>query len=126
MAEFSAAAYQEPNVAKGIFQKYNFNDYKFISRHGAQCYVVWRETDIIIIFRGTEPKQWSDIKADLDARQRTGMHNHGKVHKGFQGELEKVWHDLIRQVNYILEESIVFLELYCLKVLIYFYEYNHS
>ena len=25
MAEFSAAAYQEPNVAKGIFQKYNFN-----------------------------------------------------------------------------------------------------
>ena len=69
MAELSAAAYQEPNIAKRIFQQYNFNDYKFISRHGAQCYVLWRETDIIIVFRGTEPKQWSDIKADLDARQ---------------------------------------------------------
>ena len=105
MAELSAAAYQEPNIAKRIFQQYNFQDYKFISRHGAQCYVLWRESDIVIVFRGTEPKQWSDIKADLDARQRTGLHNHGKVHKGFQGELEKVWHDLIRQINYILEGS---------------------
>ena len=43
--------------------------------------------------------------ADLDARQRTGLHNHGKVHKGFQGELEKVWNDLKRQINYILEGS---------------------
>ena len=105
MAELSAAAYEEPNIAKRIFQQYNFQDYKFISRHGAQCYILWRETDIVIIFRGTEPKQWSDIKADLDARQRTGLHNHGKVHKGFQGELEKVWNDLKRQINYILEGS---------------------
>ena len=75
MAELAAAAYQEPNIAKRIFQQYNFNDYKFISRHGAQCYVLWRETDIIIVFRGTEPKQWSDIKADLDASQRTGLLN---------------------------------------------------
>ena len=105
MAELSAAAYEEPNIAKRIFQQYNFQDYKFISRHGAQCYVLWRETDIVIVFRGTEPKQWSDIKADLDARQRTGLHNHGKVHKGFQGELEKVWNDLKRQINYILEGS---------------------
>ena len=46
---------------KEYFKQYNFQDYKFISRHGAQCYVLWRETDIVIVFRGTEPKQWSDI-----------------------------------------------------------------
>ena len=90
MAELSAAAYQEPDIAKRIFQQFNFNDYKFISRHGAQCYVIWRETDIVIIFRGTEPKEISDIFADLKAWPRGSMTN-GLVHAGFKGEVDKLW-----------------------------------
>ena len=105
MAILSKVAYLQPEKAEITFKEYGFHNYKFIENDGAQCYIVNNEDNIVIIFRGTEPKQWSDIKADLDARQRTGLHNHGKVHKGFQGELDKVWHDLKRQINYILEGS---------------------
>ena len=104
-AKASTYAYRELNEFKLEFGSGNGADVKFYDSNGTQAYSWIEGNNLCFVFRGTEPTQWSDIKADLDARQRTGMHNHGKVNKGFQGELEKVWHDLIRQINYILEGS---------------------
>ena len=59
-----------------------------------QCYVIWNDTDAVVCFRGTEPKEMSDVKADLNAIQKQGLHNKGDVHGGFQGEINKVWDDL--------------------------------
>ena len=94
MAVLSGVAYREPEDANKTFEKYGFHNHRFIDKQGAQCYIIWNDTDAIICFRGTEPKETSDIKADLNAIQRQGLHNKGDVHGGFQGEINKVWDDL--------------------------------
>ena len=94
MAILSGLAYGEPSEVNKKFRKHGFYDTKYCNKQGAQCYVVWNDTDAVICFRGTEPKEMSDVKADLNAIQRQGMHNTGDVHSGFQGEIKKVWDDL--------------------------------
>ena len=103
MATLSGVAYKDPEEAKETFQHFQFLDHKFIDNDGAQCYIVWNDDDAIVIFRGTEPKQWSDVKADLKAFKRVGMHKEGKVHGGFQGEIDKVWDELDTQLS-VLED----------------------
>ena len=106
MAVLSGVAYKEPEDANKTFQKHGFDYYKFIDKDGAQCYVIWNNTDAVVCFRGTEPKEVSDIKADLNAIQKQGFHNKGDVHAGFQGEINKVWDDLISTILDILLRAI--------------------
>ena len=94
MAILSGVAYKEPEDANKTFEKYGFHNHRFIDKDGAQCYIIWNDTDAVVCFRGTEPKEMSDVKADLNAIQRKGLHNKGDVHGGFQGEINKVWDDL--------------------------------
>jgi triacylglycerol lipase len=92
-AECSRIAYQNKTVAMKAFKKIGFTTYKFCSVEGAQCHIAKNKEVTVIAFRGTEPKQWSDIKADLNAfkgKSRT----EGRVHNGFKGELDKLWADV--------------------------------
>ena len=75
---------KEPEDAQ-TFEKYGFKNHRFIDKEGAQCYIIWNDTDAVVCFRGTEPKEMSDVKADLNALKRKGLHNKGDVHAGFQG-----------------------------------------
>ena len=106
MAILSGLAYGEPSEVSKKFRKHGFNNYKYCSKQGAQCYIVWNDTDAVICFRGTEPKEVSDIKADLNAIQKQGFHNKGDVHAGFQGEINKVWDDLISTILDIQDRNI--------------------
>ena len=106
MAVLSGVAYKEPKDANKTFEKYGFQNHRFIDKDGAQCYVIWNDTDAVICFRGTEPKEMSDVKADLNAIQRKGLHNKGDVHGGFQGEINKVWDDLNFTVATIQDRNI--------------------
>ena len=106
MAVLSGVAYKEPEDANKTFQKQGFDYYKFIDKDVAQCYVIWNNTDAVVCFRGTEPKEVSDIKADLNAIQKRGFHNKGDVHAGFQGEINKVWDDLISTILDIQDRNI--------------------
>ena len=72
------------------FKEMGYPNHKFYNVHGAQVHVVWNQDEMVICFRGTEPSEFSDITADLNAfpdRAQVG----GWVHNGFQNELEKVW-----------------------------------
>ena len=60
----------------------------------------------MVIFRGTEPKQWSDVKADLNAFKRRGRYKHGYVHSGFQGELDKIWDELDTELSVLEDRNI--------------------
>ena len=91
MALLSGIAYKQPGEANGVFENNGFTNHKFITKDGAQCYVIWNDSDVVVIFRGTEPNQWSDVKADLNAIKRKGVYESGYVHGGFQGEVDKVW-----------------------------------
>ena len=106
MAILSGLAYGEPSEVSKKFRKHGFHSNKYCSKNGAQCYIVWNDTDAVICFRGTEPKEMSDIKADLNAIQRQGLHNKGDVHGGFQGEINKIWDLIIEKVNELKNHKI--------------------
>jgi len=106
MAILSGLAYGEPSEVNKKFRKHGFYDTKFCNKRGAQCYVVWNDTDAVICFRGTEPKEMSDIKADLNAIQKQGLHNKGDVHGGFQGEINKIWDLILEKVNELKNHKI--------------------
>ena len=63
-------------------------NYKFLDNDGAQCHIFNNQENLIIAFRGTEPKQFSDVKADLLAIKRKSK-TEGRVHMGFKTELRK-------------------------------------
>ena len=106
MAILSGLAYKEPSEVDKKFRKHGFYNTKYCDKKGAQCYVVWNDTDAVICFRGTDPKEMSDIKADLNAIQRKGLHNTGDVHSGFQGEINKIWDLILEKVNELKDHKI--------------------
>ena len=92
-AECSRLAYKGQKLASKEFKKVGFTSYKFCSVEGAQCHIVKNRDYIVIAFRGTEPRQFSDIKADLMAWKRKSR-TEGHVHAGFKNELDKLWADI--------------------------------
>ena len=92
-AEVSALAYHDGTRAKKELSKIRFKTYKFLENDGAQCHIFSDKDNIVVAFRGTEPKEMSDIKADLLAFKRKSK-TEGKVHMGFKLELRKLWSDI--------------------------------
>lgn len=94
MAEMAEIAYLDKKPAIPKYKKLGYAGYEFIENDGAQCHVVWNDDEIVICFRGTEPSELSDVLADLNAwpdKAQVG----GRVHNGFQNELEKLWENII-------------------------------
>lgn len=93
MALCSQFAYMDEAKAKPAYKKLGYSYHKYIEVDGAQCHISWNKDNMTISFRGTEPDEFSDIKADLRAFPKRGQSG-GWVHLGFQGELDKVWSEL--------------------------------
>jgi len=92
-AEISALAYHDGTRAKRELKQIGFNNYKFLENDGAQCHIFNDSENLVIAFRGTEPNEFSDVKADLLAFKRKAK-TEGKVHLGFKIELRKLWSDI--------------------------------
>lgn len=88
-AKMAENAYKDED-AKQYYQKLRYGNHRFLENDGAQCHIVWNDKEIVVCFRGTEPDEWSDILADLNAIPRRSMTD-GWVHSGFRGELDKLW-----------------------------------
>jgi triacylglycerol lipase len=89
-ARLSNLVYKNPKEAKDILTKMGYT-FVFYQNDGSQAYVVEDANDIIVVCRGTEVKEWNDIKADLSISlvfSRTGI---GKVHRGFRTYTDKIW-----------------------------------
>ena len=70
--------------AKKQFKNLGYNESYLIDVDGAQAHIAANNTRVIIAFRGTEPTEWNDIKADLKAFHEDGFH------KGFLHEFRKL------------------------------------
>ena len=70
--------------AKKQFKNLGYNESHLIDIDGAQAHIAANQQRIIIAFRGTEPTEWNDLKADLYA-----FHDNG-FHKGFHLEFLKL------------------------------------
>lgn len=97
-AILAATAYEDPELSKPIYKTMGFTGIKFFEKDGAQAYAVWNKEHIALCFRGTEPTEISDLKADLNAWPDRGEVG-GLVHDGFQNEVEKIWKDVLKTLN---------------------------
>ena len=70
--------------AEQDFKKLGYNESLLIDVDGAQAHIAVNNERIVVAFRGTEPTEWNDIKADLRA-----FHDDG-FHKGFLIEYRKL------------------------------------
>lgn len=92
-AELSMIAYLAPDQTKKAAKRLGFTDTVFYNNDGSQAYSFANESDIIIAFRGTEPNEWNDIKADMDASKALAE-TVGHVHRGFKKEVDDLWPQL--------------------------------
>lgn len=111
MANISNYAYLDADEAKPRFKSMGYPYHRFYDRKGAQCHIVWNKEEFIIAFRGTEPKEHSDIIADLnifpDHEKCDGLESvYTYVHDGFQNELDKLWPDIEKSVAKIKKQKL--------------------
>jgi triacylglycerol lipase len=97
LARISGLSYLPRDHSIGEFAQLGFSNLEFINNDGAQAYVLWNKTEMVIVFRGTEANKWNDIKADLRAWLVPSAH--GKIHKGFDIELEKLWYRIEHKIE---------------------------
>ena len=107
MARLSYHCYAGEKEFNKQFKKY-WDHIEFFSKGGTECYVLHCPKNYIVVFRGTEPTSWEDIKADIQFHKQkkeyvptsAGVGTLGKVHRGFRDALEDIWDDLISHYNY--------------------------
>ena len=89
LAWCSAFAYSQPLTGRKQAKAQGYTDCKFWDVEGAQGYGLAKEDYIVLAFRGTEPKEKSDVVADLKAWKSSSKYK-GRVHAGFKDEAVKL------------------------------------
>ena len=108
MARLAGLAYLDQKEALDAYTKEGYRYHQMIDDDGAQCHIVWNKEEYVLCFRGTEPDEFSDILADLNAIPDTAELD-GYVHDGFQDELEKVWDEIQNHMSVYLKDHKVFI-----------------
>lgn len=85
-AKMSNYCYNKPEFMRVSFEEY---DVKYYGYKGSDAYVLEDDVDMIVVCRGTEVKQFADIKADLSISKTSVME--GKLHIGFNHYVDKIW-----------------------------------
>ena len=93
LAELSMIAYLPPKETEKAALRLGFTETTFYNNDGSQAYSFANQHDIVLAFRGTEPNEWNDIKADIDATKALAE-TVGHVHRGFKKEVDDVWPQL--------------------------------
>ena len=102
MAKLSYHAYDGLTEFKKVFTK-DWDSITFFDAGGTECYVLTCPKNYIVVFRGTEPTSWEDIKADINIHKsrreyqpnNSGTGSVGKVHSGFRHALNDIWDKLL-------------------------------
>jgi triacylglycerol lipase len=89
-AELAMIAYNDEDEATRAATAIGFPDVTFFNNRGAQAYRFRNRHNCVIACRGTEPNEWTDIRADVDA-VAVLAETAGKVHRGFKREVDNLW-----------------------------------
>lgn len=89
-AELAMIAYNDEAEVARAAAEIGFPDVTFFNNRGAQAYRFRNRHNSIIACRGTEPNEWTDIRADVDA-VAVLAETAGKVHRGFKREVDNLW-----------------------------------
>ena len=86
----SLLAYRKSNMSEKYYRQAGFESINLMDVKGAQCYLLASNTTVAVVFRGTEPKQKSDLIADVKFWKRKSRTD-GHIHAGFKDETDKLW-----------------------------------
>lgn len=89
-AQVSRIAYLQPRAVEEYIPHMGLRVEEFADRDGAQAYVFGSETDVVVACRGTEPNDFNDVKADVNALTVLAE-TVGRVHRGFKREVDDLW-----------------------------------
>ncbi len=89
-AELAWVAYEAEESAAKIVDDIGLKETLFLDRDGSQAYIFKSDTDCIVACRGTEPTEWNDIRADVNAVTALSE-TVGRVHRGFKQEVDDLW-----------------------------------
>lgn len=98
MAKLSQWTYKSKKEALPQFKKLGYKTATFYDIDGAQAYVISNDEEVVIAFRGTQTREKSDIYADLQFFKTDSL-KEGKVHRGFQGEVDKLWAKITKKIK---------------------------
>ena len=105
-ARLSSLAYKEPKEAQKLFKKAGFTEVTYYENKGSNAYIVESGVDVVIICRGTEVKEWNDVKADLSIALVPSRSGVGKVHRGFRTYTDKIWEPIKSHVTNIKNKDL--------------------
>ena len=97
-ANLAKIAYYNLDIAKSKVKKLGFTTTKFYDKDGIQAYRFSNKADVVIACRGTEPSQWSDIKADAEAWPVISE-TISRVHKGFKDAVDDLWQQVQSDIS---------------------------
>jgi len=106
-ARLSATAYLEGLRAKVVFSGMGFKSTYFECK-GSQAYIVEDRNDLVVVCRGTEVKEWSDIKADASIDLVLPSVGEGQVHRGFKWYTDLLWKPIEQHLQQTREKTIWF------------------
>lgn len=89
-AELAWVAYLAEESAATVVDDIGLRETLFFERDGSQAYIFKSDTDCIVACRGTEPNEWNDIRADVNAVTALAE-TAGRVHCGFKQEVDDLW-----------------------------------
>lgn len=92
-AKLSRIAYNEEKVATVKAQDLGFTSSKFYDNDWAQAYIFKNDIDLVISCRGTQPNEWGDIKADINALPVISE-TVSRVHRGFKESVDDLWPEI--------------------------------
>lgn len=94
-AELSQIAYMPPEPALSCVRTIGFSESLYFDHDGAQAYRFRNQHDCVVVCRGTQPNEWNDVKADVNA-VTVLAETIGRVHSGFKQEVDNLWPTLER------------------------------
>tara|TARA_B110000902_G_scaffold253624_1_gene316513 strand:- start:173 stop:907 length:735 start_codon:yes stop_codon:yes gene_type:complete len=97
-AILSQTAYADQAKSTSVCKQHGFKS-RLISNNGAEVLVAKNRKELWFAFRGTEPTKINDVMADLKVVRNSAIAG-GKVHSGFQDELNELWIDCLKEIEY--------------------------
>jgi triacylglycerol lipase len=92
-AQVSRISYLQPHAVDVYIPRLGMKLENFADRDGAQAYIFGSDSDVVVACRGTEPNDWNDVKADVNALMVLAE-TAGRVHRGFKREVDDLWPEL--------------------------------
>lgn len=89
-AELAMIAYNDELEARRAATLVGFPEVRYFNDAGAQAFYFSNDQDAVIACRGTQPNEWTDLRADVDA-VAVLAETVGKVHRGFKREVDRLW-----------------------------------